>query len=120
MQGDYMALRFRVADETRQALWGVQAPSADGTVVVGLDERSVATFRRLDDGRPLEGDEVRLRYRLRFDQLKFATNAFFFEEGTADLYATAEYGEFKVDEAGEMLLIGLRGQDLEPLGALGP
>ena len=116
MQGDYMALRFRVADEARQALWQSEPPAADGTIIVALDERSVGIFRRLDDGQPLERDEVRLRYRLRFDQLKFATNAFFFEEGTADLYATAEYGEFKVDDAGEMLLTGLRGADMQPLG----
>jgi hypothetical protein len=43
---------------------------------------------------------------------KFATNAFFFQEGDAGLYEAARYGEFRVDD-GELLLTGLRGPALE-------
>jgi uncharacterized membrane-anchored protein len=46
---------------------------------------------------------------------KFATNAFFFQEGDAGLYEAARYGEFRVDD-GELLLTGLRGRALERLG----
>src|SRR3979490_1276041 len=56
MQGDYMALRFKVANE------GLQR---DGHVVVGIDDGDIGTFRRLDDGTPLAADEARLRYRMR-------------------------------------------------------
>ena len=48
---------------------------------------------------------------------KFATNAFFFQEGDAHLYESAQYGEFRVDEDGELLLTGLRGRELERLEA---
>jgi len=47
---------------------------------------------------------------------KFATNAFFFQEGDAGLYEAARYGEFRVDDDGELLLTGLRGRALERLG----
>jgi uncharacterized membrane-anchored protein len=46
---------------------------------------------------------------------KFGTNAFFFEEGTADRYADARYGEIRVDAEGEAILTGLRDRDLRPL-----
>jgi len=110
MQGDYMALRLRVADS-------VPTAAGDGRMVVRLDERSVGTFVRIDGGQPLADDEVLLRYRVRNGQVKIATNAFFFEERTGAAYTLAQYGEFRVDENGDLLLTGLRGQNL---GRLGP
>ena len=47
--------------------------------------------------------------------MKFATNAFFFQEGTAKRYEAARYGEFRVASDGELLLTGLRGKELQPL-----
>jgi len=111
MQGDYMALRFRMADQLR----GLDAGDG-GHAVVSLDERSIARFVRIDDGTPLGPRELRLRYRVRDERPKFATNAFFFQEGDARLYVSARYGEFRVDDAGELLLTGLRNQALERLG----
>ena len=59
-----------------------------------------------------------LRYRIRNDQVKFASNAFFFEEGSAQHYQPARYGEFRVSADGEMLLTNLRGADLAVLGVV--
>jgi uncharacterized membrane-anchored protein len=122
IQGDYMALRYRIADEVRPLIapgrddGTFSGDNRDGAVIVSLDERSVATFVRLDDGRPPGVGEARLRYRVREGELKFATNAFFFEEGTADRYEMARFGEFRADEDGNVLLTGLRGVELEVLG----
>lgn len=117
MQGDYMALRFRVAVD---ALHGRRAQDLrDGYLVVAVDPRGVGSFRRLDDATPVAADEVKLRYRVRAEQLKFATNAFFFQEGEADRYRRARYGEFRVGADGEMILTGLRGENLEALGQSG-
>src|SRR5882672_9474025 len=88
MQGDYMALRFKMANDALPAIKRSVSVS-DGRIVALLDERSVAAFRRLDDGAPLAGKELLLRYRVREGQLKFATNAFFFQEGTAKRYEAA-------------------------------
>ena len=114
MQGDYMALRFRASDDAlgRRPKEGL----ADGRIVLQVDERGVAKFKRLDDGAPLAADELRIRYRVRADQVKFATNAFFFQEGHAKLYERARYGEFRVAPDGECLLTGMRGEKLEVLG----
>ena len=127
MQGDYMALRFKIANEARPAMQRSQSTdvrrfrgqgdlaTADGRIVAALDPGSVATYRRLDDGTALAGNEILLRYRVREGQVKFATNAFFFQEGTANRYAAARYGEFRVAPDGELLLTGLRDKELHKL-----
>jgi len=115
MQGDYMALRFRASNEvlgrspTKNGL-------EDGRMVLQVDARGVARFSRLDDGTPLAADELRIRYRVRGDEVKFATNAYFFQEGHAKYYERARYGEFRVAPDGECLLTGMRGAKLERLG----
>jgi uncharacterized membrane-anchored protein len=114
MQGDYMALRFKVADDAFGR--GPQEDARDGRIVVRLDERGVGSFVRRDGGEPLAAGEVLLRYRIRDRQVKFATNAFFFQEGHAQHYAGARYGEFRVSPSGELLLTHLRGENLERLG----
>ncbi len=108
MQGDYMALRF---DATNQLYSALQSSSNktlknthDGQIVVSLDDNKVGTFQRIYQGKSLQENELLLNYRVRDDNIKFATNAFFFEEGTAELYDQARYGEFKVSEKGELLL----------------
>jgi uncharacterized membrane-anchored protein len=114
MQGDYMALRFKVADD---AFVRTASMRADGYVVMQVGDGDVGTFRRFDDGTPLAASEARLRYRLRNGFPKFATNAFFFEEGHASDYAKARFGEFRVAPDGEAILTGLRDADRRLLGA---
>lgn len=114
MQGDYMALRFQVAN---QAFSGKNLKELDdGYLVATLDERGVASFTRFADGTPLAEDEVLLRYRIRNGRSKFATNAYFFQEGTAKEYQSAKYGEFRVAPDGESILTHLRDEGLVVLG----
>lgn len=115
MQGDYMALRFRLANDAGSVVRASPRQSTDGRIVATVDERGVASYRRLHDGKPVASNEVLLRYRVRHDEMKFATNAFFFQEGTARRYEDARYGEFRVAPDGELLLTGLRDKDLKPL-----
>ena len=113
MQGDYMALSFRMGNDAAGLVRGRE--TADGHIVATLDERGVASFRRLHDGKPIASNELLLRYRMRNGAIKFATNAFFFEEGTAKRYEAARYGEFRVAPDGELLLTALRDKDLNRL-----
>jgi uncharacterized membrane-anchored protein len=102
MQGDYMALRFAIADQ-------IDAAGA-GLADVAVDERGVAQLVAKGTG------TLRLRYRVRGGRVWLGTNAYFFEEGSAARYANARFGEFRVDrDSGEAVLVGLRGADLEPL-----
>ena len=116
MQGDYMALRFKVANDAFPR--GGSEGAKNGRLVLAIDSQNVGTFRRFADG-ALTADEALLRYRIRNGQPKFATNAFFFQEQHGNFYQGARYGEFRVDAEGEALLVALRGKELQVLGPPG-
>jgi len=114
MQGDYMALRFDIARAISTNSYS-RNESTDGLVLVKLDEKRVATFKSLEHGSVLQADELLLQYRVRNGKVKFATNAFFFQEGTASKYEKAKYGEFRVNDKGELLLVAMADENLSLL-----
>jgi uncharacterized membrane-anchored protein len=102
MQGDYMALRFELANS-------IQA-EAEGSAPLFIDERGIATL----NASPATA-RLHIRYRVRNGQVWLGTNAYFFEEGTAGRYARARYGEFRVDrDSGEAVLVALADENLKP------
>jgi uncharacterized membrane-anchored protein len=131
MQGDYMALRFAVADDIDKALsppcayannaaalkcMGVDHDGAgprvrkNGYAVFALDTDAVGRFVRVQaTPRPVGTREIAVRYRQRgWREVRIASNAWFFPEGQAQRYAPAKYGELRVDDDGEALLTALR------------
>ncbi len=105
MQGDYMALRFAIADRIDAKV--------SGSAPLLLDSQGVAT---LNPDQHAEG--LRIRYRVRHGQVWLGTNAYFFEEGTAKRFEDARYGEFRIDRAsGEAVLVGLRDGQFNDLGS---
>lgn len=114
MQGDYMALRFALADELQRARAADGHRVGEGEVAfapVHIDGRRIATLA----GDPSRAS-IRLRYRIRHGQVWLGTNAFFFEEGMGERFQQARYGAFRVDRAsGEAVLVGLRSGTLAPL-----
>ncbi len=114
IQGDYMALRFALANdlERRDQAAGHEKREGEAAfAAVALDDKHVASLAA--DGAPVA---LKLRYRIRGGRIWLGTNAFFFEEGTADRFKGARYGEFRVDRGtGEAVLVGLRGAGLEAM-----
>jgi len=103
MQGDYMALRFALADR-------IDA-TGSGSAPLIIDARGIATLNP-----DASAGGLRIRYRIRGGRVWLGTNAYFFEEGTAARYEGARYGEFRVDhESGEAVLTGLRDRDLKKM-----
>jgi uncharacterized membrane-anchored protein len=145
MQGDYMTLRFQLGNEIRNAIrltsstamqsevdtknttddkytneesWysGFIEPQ-QGMVVVTLDPQYRASFVSLfKENQVLTSKQRKLAYKVRESRVKFATNAFFFEEGDASLFENAKYGEFAVNTDGEVLLSGMYDENLQRLG----
>lgn len=113
LQGDYMALRYALADEVAAA--AKAAGTNDGTVVVELDENDVARFVTLDEGQPLVEGRQRLVFRKRGETVRLASDAFFFEEGLGEHFEAARYGELRVADDGTAVLIGLRDEEARPL-----
>ena len=115
MQGDYMALNYKIANDAFG--FGRIKKAKDGYLIAELNDKNIATFKRLADDTALANNEILLRYRIRNEQVKFATNAYFFEEGQAERYQNAKYGEFRVSKDGELLLTQLRDINLAVLTA---
>lgn len=106
MQGDYMALRFRLADEIDG--WRTDRPRARRAPLT-VDGRGVATLATA-------GSDVEIAFKVRVGQVWLGTNAYFFEEGSAGRYTDAAYGEFRIDPgSGQAVLVGLRDAELNPL-----
>jgi uncharacterized membrane-anchored protein len=133
MQGDFMALRFDLANTIQSQLKNKRnfaehmdsKQSFDGLVYVRLDENNVASFISFDAvnetqetaiSPPESANTIPLEFRLRKGQVKFATNAFYFEEGTAKKLEAAKYGKFRVNPDGELLLVSLHDENLVKLG----
>jgi uncharacterized membrane-anchored protein len=124
MQGDYMALRFQIADKIVNALpermeqnaFGRQADASDGYVLVTLSDQQIAHYKKLYKNETVAQNELLLRYRIRNSKVKFASNAFFFQEGHAKFYEPARYGQFRVNNKGELLLVALFDKALKRLG----
>ena len=103
MQGDYMALRFAIAQEI--------STEESGSAALLIHDNRVA---KLNPDPNAAG--LRIRYRIRNGQVWLGTNAYFFEEGSAGRYEGARYGEFRVDrDSGEAVLVGLADKDLKRL-----
>lgn len=127
MQGDYMALNFAASrDVTRLRKDGSRDPALtqdevlnyepDGYLVLAQDERGVGKVLRIQPGtQPRADGEVPLRYRVRDNSVRIVTNAYFFPEGQAKRYEVARFGELRVGENGEALLVRMLGADLQPL-----
>ncbi len=113
MQGDYMILRYAIAGEISEAQLADK-----GCIVVSLDKNNVARFVRVHEGESLAAGERLLLYRNR-GGLRLGAESFMFQEGDAELYSKARYGELKVDESGASVLVGLRGEDFKALGKEG-
>jgi uncharacterized membrane-anchored protein len=122
MQGDYMTLRFSLADKLANALANEQRKdiglakggASEGDIryaQIKLDSKRIATIAP-----PGDGTALKFRYRIRQGGVWLGTNAFFFEEGSAARFTLARYGEFRLDTAtGEAVLTGLRDRELKAL-----
>ncbi|MBM4369828.1 MAG: GDYXXLXY domain-containing protein, partial [Deltaproteobacteria bacterium] len=104
MQGDYMTLRYALGRD-------IDLDSDEGMLALDLDGNDVASLSRG------EGDaHMVYRVRGRSRDVRLGTDGFYFEEGQASAYATARYAEFRVDERGESVLVGLLDERFVRLG----
>lgn len=115
LQGDYMVLRYRLAQEIARHSKNL---TGEGWVVVTVDKNNVARFRRMhESATTLSKEERLLYYRKRNGVVKIATNAFFFQEQHGKYYTAARYGELQVDGDGSSVLTGMRDKDFNKLSA---
>ncbi|WP_407279448.1 GDYXXLXY domain-containing protein [Aromatoleum evansii] len=110
MQGDYMALRYAIDNEILRS-------DGEGRYAhLAVDEEGRASLVGLGDALPSDPAQVAMKLRSRDGRETVGPNAFFFQEGRADDFSNAQWGEFRVDAGGKALLTHLRGDDLVRLG----
>ncbi len=112
-QGDYMRLNFQVPALDKERATGT--PAGRPQVVARKDERGVASLLRRDRGEPLAAGEFRIELTQKHGQWSLVTDAWFFEEGQAQRFAQARYGEFRVTGDGRALLVGLADNQLKSI-----
>ncbi|MEJ2453696.1 MAG: GDYXXLXY domain-containing protein, partial [Candidatus Thiodiazotropha sp.] len=116
LQGDYMALRYAMADEVAQA--AAAAGMDDGRIVVEVQPTGEARFVDLYRGQAPASGQRLLHFRKRGDSVRLASDAYFFQEGQSEVYADARYGELHVDTDGDAVLTGLFDGEFKRLGTL--
>lgn len=114
LQGDYMALRYAMAETVARK--AKDARLSDGLVVIELAESDEASFVAIYNGQPLTDTQQLLKFRRRGESVRLASDAFFFEEGQWNTYQQARFGELKVSDDGDAILVGLRNDVYERLG----
>ena len=111
IQGDYMRLRYAISREVEE-----QFGERKGLVVVALDDERVAHYVRIHNSQtPLAENEILIFYIQRKFDVYIGPESFFFQEGHAGYYEDAHYAELRVSDSGDVLLIGLRGEQLQAL-----
>ncbi len=115
LQGDYMSLRYRLAQDIGRQL--DTSVTQDGYAVVALDQNRVAQLKRISPDFPdLDTEEYALLFRVRGSRVKLASDAYFFEEGLEPDLRDAKYGELKVSDRGQSVITGLRDREFKLLG----
>lgn len=106
MQGDYMKLNYEITNHIRIG------NGIDKYIVVKVDSDNVANFERQQDSKELKEGELLIRYRVNnIGRVCIGAENYFFQEGTGNKYAHAEYGLLKVDDEGNCVLVGLCDKD---------
>jgi len=107
MQGDYMALRYKISEDLYYDKIGKM--SKRGYCVVRIDSNGIADKVRFQEElTPLNDSEYLIKYKaLDWRNINIGAGSFFFQEGYAQKYEQAKYGGIKIDKNGNSLLIGL-------------
>lgn len=110
MQGDYMALAFAIdrdlPDDAAQYKYAW----------LSLDNQQRASLHSVANDLPTDPALVAVLLRQRDNIISIGPNAFFFAEGTADVYEQARYGQFRIAGNGKALLTVMLDAELNLLG----
>lgn len=114
MQGDYMALNYRLGDTLRTQL--DQFDRLERPIALAeVDARGVARLDRLADAATPPSGPTALRVQLtpKDGRWVVVSDAWFFKEGDGQRWEAARYGEFRVMPDGRALLVGLANENLQ-------
>ena len=124
MQGDYMALRFKIEEDAHFDRIKDDAPFDDvifvplkGKIVVTINEQKIGHVEKLYIGENLNVNQYLFDYRRINANINIVPDSFMFQEGHAILYEKAKYGIFKF-VGQDYLLTGLADEHLNEIKPL--
>ena len=108
IQGDYMAVAFDV-----DKLPPPREINGEVLALADIDARSIAKIQGLAEpgARPAPG-QIAVKLRQKSRRWFVGTDAYFFEEGRADAFASAKYGQFRLGPDGRLLLVAMTDAEL--------
>lgn len=113
MQGDYMILNYDIPSE----LASIARQQEQGLFVYRHnDQREVTLLRVAGDNETLQQGEKYMQFRYRDRGIQLGANSFFFQEGKAEHFEQAKFGEVRIAEDGNVILVGLRDEKYQLLG----
>ncbi|MDP1723551.1 MAG: GDYXXLXY domain-containing protein [Alphaproteobacteria bacterium] len=115
MQGDYMALRFKIEEDAR--FNANESVPLKGKIEVTINEQKIGHFDKLYIGGDLNANQRLFDYRLTNLGINIIPDSFMFQEGHASFYEKAKYGVFKFI-GHEYLLTGLADEHLNEIKPL--
>lgn len=115
IQGDYMSLGYAV--ERAISYEVASQHDRNGYLVIAPDDRKVASFVRFYAGEALQPNERLLHYHTHWGRVRVNANSFMFQEGQAEAYQKAKYGQFKFSGATDLLLVDLMDEQFHSLSA---
>jgi len=119
MQGDYMRLRFELEGKivAGMGLWNQQNTIIKnyGKVIVKKAANNIVSYIGIYKDQEIKDNQRLISFKIYSKKVTFTTNAFYFQEGQVSHFRKAEYGEFKISEDGEMLLVHMVDKDLKVL-----
>ena len=111
IQGDYMAVAFDV-----DRLPAPRDVNGEVLALADVDARSIARIQGLaSPGAKPEANQIAVKLRQKSRRWFVGTDAYFFEEGRADDFARAKYGQFRVGTDGRLLLVAMTDENLKVL-----
>jgi uncharacterized membrane-anchored protein len=118
LTGDYMALVTDVGRNVEREVFKKalkadsnevnenQVSRRDGFAIVKPDDRGISQLVRVQESLyPVNEGELAVRFRHRDDGIRLGPNAFYFQEGMANLFEKARFGEYRLAASGELLLV---------------
>jgi len=112
MQGDYMRLRYEIADSAQDAM--SKPINKTGYLVLDIDDKNVANFAGENNKATILDSQILFKYQVNSNRIALAPDSFLFQQGLRELYSVAEYGIFRVT-GDEHLLVGLADSDLKEI-----
>lgn len=111
IQGDYMAVAFDV-----DRLPAPRDINGEVLALADVDARSIAKIQGLADAsvKP-EANQIVVKLRRKSRRWFVGADAYFFEEGRADDFAKAKYGQFRLGADGRLLLTAMTDENLRVL-----